>query len=227
MRSFWKICGHSQLFAFFGDLLFCVVFRSAYSRRPIRDAGDLIVLLCVVFRSAFFLLFSGAICSACIVLRCFSVGLFIQSEFPCKARCASFLRKTYAIQVFCGDFVIRNFLRIVLFSFFIAIRFILSQFYCIPHSGSIMAFAAAVRQAVRRRCCRCTAVRAYLAVRLLLPFPLKNAPQRSETAITVARTGQLTLDVINLNYWTGSRTMRRHSCTRSDPCTMPRSDRRM
>lgn len=30
----------------------CVVFRSAYSRRLIRDAGDLIVLLCVVFRPA-------------------------------------------------------------------------------------------------------------------------------------------------------------------------------
>ncbi len=32
--------------------MFCVVFRSAYSHRPIRDAGDLIVLLCVVFRPA-------------------------------------------------------------------------------------------------------------------------------------------------------------------------------
>lgn len=29
-------------------MLFCVVFRSAYSHRPIRDAGDLVVLLCVV-----------------------------------------------------------------------------------------------------------------------------------------------------------------------------------
>lgn len=29
-------------------MLFCVVFRSAYSHRPIRDVGDLIVLLCVV-----------------------------------------------------------------------------------------------------------------------------------------------------------------------------------
>ena len=43
--------------------------------------------------------------------------------------------------------------------------------------------------------------------RLLLPFPLKNAPQRSETAITVARTDQLTLESINLNYKTGSRTI--------------------
>ena len=143
LRPFAMICVLRRL------MLFCVVFRSAYSHRPIRDAGDLVVLLCVVFRPPFFLLFSGVSGSACIVLRCFSVGLFIQSEFPCKARCASFLRKTYAIQVFCGDFVIRNFLRIVLFSFFIAIRFILSQFYCIPHSGSIMAFVAAVRQAVR------------------------------------------------------------------------------
>ena len=44
-------------------------------------------------------------------------------------------------------------------------------------------------------------------VRLLLPFPLKNAPQRSETAITVARTDQLTLESINLNYKTESRTI--------------------
>ena len=36
---------------------------------------------------------------------------------------------------------------------------------------------------------------------------LKNAPQRSETAIIVARTGQLTLESINLNYKMGSRTI--------------------
>lgn len=74
-----------------------------------------------------FALFFDRLSSSCsevqsvprVLLRCFSVGLFIQSEFPCKARCASFLRKTYAIQVFCGDFVIRNFLRIVLFFFFL------------------------------------------------------------------------------------------------------------
>ena len=40
-------------------------------------------------------------------------------------------------------------------------------------------------------------------LRLLLPFPLKNAPQRSETAITVARTDQLMFEPINLNYETG------------------------
>ena len=147
LRPFAMICVLRRLMSF------CAVLRSAYSRRPIRDVGDLVVLLCVVFRPAL-----SSSCSQvqsvprvlfCAVFR--SVYSF-KSEFPCKARCASFLRKTYAIQVFCGDFVIRNFLRIVLFSFFIAIRFILSQFYCIPHSGSIMAFVAAVRQAVRRRC---------------------------------------------------------------------------
>ena len=36
---------------------------------------------------------------------------------------------------------------------------------------------------------------------------LKCAPQRSEMAITVARTDQLTLESINLNYKTGSRTI--------------------
>lgn len=147
LRPFAMICVLRRL------VLFCVVFRSAYSHRPIRDAGDLIVLLCVVFRPAL-----SSSCSEvqsvprvlfCAVFR--SVYSFSPS-FRVKPGCASFLRKTYAIQVFCGDFVIRNFLRIVLFSFFIAIRFILLQFYCIPHSGSIMAFAAAVRQAVRRRC---------------------------------------------------------------------------
>ena len=153
VRSFWENLRSFAIICVFRRLvLFCVVFRSAYSRRPIRDAGDPVVLLCVVFRPPFFLLFSGASGSARIALRCSSVGLFIQSEFPCKARCASFLRKTSAIQVFCGDFVIRNFLRIVRFSFFIAIRFILLQFCCIPHLRFIMAFAAAVRQAVRRRC---------------------------------------------------------------------------
>lgn len=76
--------------------MFCVVFRSAYSHRPIRDAGDLIVLLCVVFRSAFFLLFSGVSGSAAyIALRCFAVGLFIRSEFPCKARLCKFPQKNF------------------------------------------------------------------------------------------------------------------------------------
>lgn len=161
-------------------------------------------------------------------MRCFSVGLFIQSEFPCKARCASFLRKTYAIQVFCGDFVIRNFLRIVLFSFFIAIRFILSQFYCIPHSGSIMAVCSGGQAGGSAP--MLTMHRGARIPRRPPSFTasaLKCAPQRSEMAITVARTDQLMFEPINLNYKTGSRTMRLHSCTRSDPCTMPRSDRRM
>lgn len=140
------------------------------------------VLLCVVFRPPFFLLFSGVSGSACIILRCFSVGLFIQSEFPCKARCASFF------------------------------------FYC--HAFHLV--ASLLHSAFRVHHGVCCGGQAGASAPMLTMHRGARIPRRPPSfAVSVkkcpaevgngnyrlARTGQLTLESINLNYKTGSRTI--------------------